>query len=182
MTGLFLLVAAAMFLAAGFFLVTSLLAAFSPAEISGGVDELRVTPKRQALLDKKASLLLSLKDASFDHEAGKLSDEDFEMLNTQLRDEAKKVLKELDADLEPFMGEAEALFSAYLADGNTSASMETGEPNESQASLDKKTCPSCGADNDLDAVFCKACAEPFKEEEDLEEAAAPPALDEGESE
>lgn len=108
MTTLLLLVALAVFLMAGFFLVTSLLAAFS-MEPTEAQPRAAAAPEREALLAKKASLLVSLKDLRFDREAGKLSGDDFDKLNAQLRAEAKEVLKALDADLRPFLEQAEQL-------------------------------------------------------------------------
>jgi hypothetical protein len=53
---------------------------------------------------------------SFEHDADKISDTDFEELNEKLRAQARQVLHELDAGVESFRDEAEALIAERLAD------------------------------------------------------------------
>lgn len=74
------------------------------------------TDARRALLAEKEALLGEIRDVSFEHDAGKLSDADFEELNEKLRAQARRVLHELDAGTEAFRGEAEALIAQRLAD------------------------------------------------------------------
>jgi len=69
---------------------------------------------RRALLAEKEALLQELRDIAFEHDAGKLSDEDFEELNEKLRAQARHVLHELDEGAEAFRGEAEGLIAARL--------------------------------------------------------------------
>lgn len=51
----------------------------------------------QELEDSRDSLLQTIKELEFDHEAGKLSTEDFKELNTIYRQKAVTVLKSIDA-------------------------------------------------------------------------------------
>ncbi|MEM7139016.1 MAG: hypothetical protein AAF500_20755 [Myxococcota bacterium] len=71
---------------------------------------------RAALLTEKEALLRELGDVAFEHDAGKLSDEDFRELNEKLRARARHVLHELDEGAEAFRGEAEALIAARLGE------------------------------------------------------------------
>ena len=69
---------------------------------------------RLALLTEKEALLEEIRDVAFEHEAGKLSDEDFEELNAKLRAQARHVLHALDASAEGFRDQAEALIAEKL--------------------------------------------------------------------
>jgi hypothetical protein len=81
-----------------------------PIELSSEVDH----DARVRLLEEKESLLKNLADLRFDHDAGKISDADFERLDGKLRERTKTVLRLLDADVEPFRAEAERLIAARL--------------------------------------------------------------------
>lgn len=81
-----------------------------PIELSSDVDH----DARVRLLEEKESLLKNLADLRFDHEAGKISDADFERLDGKLRERTKTVLRLLDADVEPFRAEAERLIAGRL--------------------------------------------------------------------
>ena len=70
---------------------------------------------RRSLLTEKEALLEELRDISFEHDAGKLSDRDYEELNAKLRARARKILMELDADADTYRNEAEALIAERLA-------------------------------------------------------------------
>lgn len=69
---------------------------------------------RLALLSEKEALLQEIQDVTFEHDAGKLSDEDFEQLNAKLRAQARHVLHDLDAGAEGFREQAEALIAERL--------------------------------------------------------------------
>ena len=69
---------------------------------------------RRALLTEKDALLQELRDVAFEHDAGKLSDQDFNELNEKLRVQARNVLQKLDASAEAFRGEAEGLIAERL--------------------------------------------------------------------
>jgi len=81
-----------------------------PIELSSEVDH----DARVRLVEEKESLLKNLADLRFDHEAGKISDADFERLDGKLRERTKTVLRLLDADVEPFRAEAERLIAVRL--------------------------------------------------------------------
>jgi hypothetical protein len=69
---------------------------------------------RGTLLAEKEALLQEIQDVSFEHDADKLSDIDYEELNAKLRAQARHVLHELDAGTEAFRDQAEALIAERL--------------------------------------------------------------------
>jgi len=85
-------------------------------EALGGARAQIITDARVTLLAEKEALLQEIRDVSFEHDADKISDTDFEELNEKLRAQARQVLHELDAGVESFRDEAEALISERLAD------------------------------------------------------------------
>lgn len=84
-------------------------------EVLGGARAQLITDARRALLTEKEALLQEIRDVSFEHDAGKLSDVDFEELNGKLRAQARHVLHDLDAGAESFRNEAEAMIAERLA-------------------------------------------------------------------
>lgn len=70
--------------------------------------------KRHELLDEKEAALKSIKDLEFEHEVGKLSDEDFRRLQAEFRARAKHVLRELDDDLREHRAKAEQLLTREM--------------------------------------------------------------------
>ncbi|MGB5809330.1 MAG: hypothetical protein WBG86_02295 [Polyangiales bacterium] len=70
---------------------------------------------RNALIIEKDALLQELRDIAFEHDADKLSDQDFGEINEKLRARARHVLHELDQGAEAFRDDAEALIAARLA-------------------------------------------------------------------
>jgi hypothetical protein len=85
----------------------------------GGTNDAQVTEsvatqKRHELLDEKETALKSLKDLEFEHEVGKLSDEDFLRLQAEFRTRAKHILRELDDDLREHRAKAEELLVREL--------------------------------------------------------------------
>jgi len=136
--------------------LSALLARSSPAaaELASGAE-------RDALLGEKRSLLQTLRDLEFERETGKLSDADFERLNTRYRARARDVLRALDQQLSEFRAEATELIAAELSklDGEPpDASAAAGGEGETSP---QRTCAGCETDNDADAVFCKKCGKPF---------------------
>jgi hypothetical protein len=66
-------------------------------------------PDRGALEDEKIALLRALKDLEYEHEVGKIDDDDYARLERAYRARAKEVIAELDRDLAPYLSRAEAL-------------------------------------------------------------------------
>jgi len=85
-------------------------------EVLGGARAQLISEARRALIAEKEALLEEIRDVSFEHDADKISDTDFEELNEKLRAQARHVLHELDAGADSFRNEAEALIAERLAD------------------------------------------------------------------
>jgi hypothetical protein len=112
---LFIIVASAAMVAALASLWLSLSLALSN-EVLGDARVQLTTDARRALLTEKEALLQEIREVAFEHDAGKLSDPDFEELNAKLRAQARHVLHALDEGAESFRDEAEALIAERLAD------------------------------------------------------------------
>ena len=63
---------------------------------AGGED-----PRIADLESRKEAKYREIRDTELDHAAGKLSDEDFQRQNAELRSEAVEILKQLDALRDP---------------------------------------------------------------------------------
>ena len=83
-------------------------------QVQGDVRAQLVTDARRALFTEKDALLQELGDIAFEHDAGKLSDQDYRELNDKLRAQARHVLHELDEGAEEFRDDAEALIAERL--------------------------------------------------------------------
>lgn len=81
----------------------------------------RASPDRGALEDEKNALLRALKDLEYEHEVGKIDDEDYARLERAYRARAKEVLTELDRDLRPYLSRAEELAGGVEPRGDKKA-------------------------------------------------------------
>jgi hypothetical protein len=99
-----------------------------------------MTNRRRAELERdKALVLRSIKELEFDHQMKKVSDADFAEIGARLRTRAMTLIAELDAA--PMTEATPAPMPARVA-APASATVY---------------CTACGAANDADARFCKAC-------------------------
>jgi hypothetical protein len=113
---------------------------------------------RAALEREKMLALRAIKELEFDKAMGKVSDDDFHDMAGRLRARAVRLMKQLDAgsgyremierDLTRRMGGVGAPQAAGPA---------PAEPAAPVAVSAAQNCPSCSAENDPDARFCKAC-------------------------
>jgi len=78
------------------------------------VGESQAMRLRHDLLDQKEAALRSIKDLEFEHEVGKISDDDFQKLSAETRARAKAILKQLDDDVREHRKKAEALLEKEL--------------------------------------------------------------------
>jgi len=107
-----------------------------------GVVVARPTGRDRALLEAdKALVLRSIKELEFDRAMGKVSEADFQEINTRLRVKALAVMEQLDA-------------SATAAGSSGSSGSSGAAP---KATRDAHACATCGTVNDVDARFCKQC-------------------------
>ena len=97
--------------------------------------------------ERKRRILQALRDLEIEHKLGKVSDDDFKVLSSQYRTEAKRILREIDEKIAPARALAEKLVAERLAGD----SAEKTPPETSSA------CAKCATQNEPDAVFCKKC-------------------------
>jgi hypothetical protein len=64
--------------------------------------------------EQKRAVLRALKDLEFEHSVGKISDDDYRELVVKYRAEAKRLLRQIDADAEPRRAQIEALVNRRL--------------------------------------------------------------------
>ena len=108
--------------------------------------------RTRAALDREKTLVLrSLKELEFDRAMGKVSDADFHEMGGRLRSRARSLLKQLDVDGATYRDQIERELAERLM-GVGDAGPETGG-----ASTTRLPCGDCGASNERDAKFCKAC-------------------------
>ena len=128
-------------LAAGF-VAWPLLQPDAPAS-SAVVDIQEGSPERD-----KEQALIAIREADFDHRTGKLSDEDYATLRTELEGRALNAMAAIESEsaLHPVIPAAPA-----VAPGGASAptSRAGGEPGG--------FCPACGVRFLRDARFCSGC-------------------------
>jgi hypothetical protein len=113
------------------------------------------------LVEQKRRVLRALKDVEGERALGRIDDADYEELVARYRDEAKTVMRELDEQVAPMREEAERRARQYIARHGL-RSAETARDNsdpdpKSEARIERLACPKCGASNEPDASFCKAC-------------------------
>jgi hypothetical protein len=101
---------------------------------------------RNALEREKALTLRSIKELEFDRAMGKVSEKDFEEMAGRLRARALTLMRELDQD-----------GSSYRASIEQELNRRLSRKGPAPAAPAGIVCGSCGAANDLDALFCKKC-------------------------
>jgi hypothetical protein len=169
-----LVVAAGMLLYAIASLWASVQSLSDDAELS--LDEALALAAPSAEEEKKRSVLRALKDLEYERSVGKIGEDDYNKLTTRYRDEARRLLRELDEAEMPARArveqrlakrlEREALIAKEVPpdddDDNdnddddarqTADDAQAGEEQPGSASA----CAGCGTDNDSDARFCKQC-------------------------
>lgn len=124
------------------------------------------TPAVDALVEEKRRLLRGLKDLENEHEIGKITDEDYQVLLTKYRDEAKSVLRTMDGRVAPFREEAERIARDYLSRQGMAAP-EEAKPAAPAPAATRIFCDGCSASNEPDAAFCKQCGSSLKKKEQV---------------
>jgi hypothetical protein len=115
--------------------------------------------------EQKRAVLQALKDLEYERSVGKIAEGDYQELLQRYRAEAKRLLRAVDEDLAPLRAKA----NAYLAEqlGRPLPASPAQAPAKSNHS-----CPSCQADNDADAVFCKKCGAKLEAAKEPQDATA----------
>ncbi len=118
----FLASAACLLLLAALALVRSLMHAFGavPLEVAPAAEQ----EKRLELLEEKHGVLRQIKDLESERAVGKLSQEDFDEMNQELRARARGLLSQLEEDLRPYRARAEVLVKGARSDSVVKAERE----------------------------------------------------------
>ena len=134
------------------------------AELPEDVDATRRTELQQ----EKKILLKAIKEIEFDHEMGKIDDEDAAEITKTYRARAIEILRLLDENKSiDYQAVVEKEVARRLAKAGgasaralpVAAASETDEPAAAEAApAEAGVCPACSTKNDADAVFCKKCA------------------------
>ena len=91
--------------------------------------------------ERKRAVLRALKDLEFERSVGKISEEDYVELVARYRGEAKRLLREIDAEAQPRHERAEALLAKRLRrEGLTGSGTGKAEP-EAEADEDRDEAP-----------------------------------------
>ena len=108
---------------------------------------------RAALEREKTLVLRAIKELEFDQAMNKVSAADFQEMSERLRARALTLMRQLDVALPGYREAIERELAQRLGGaGGSPAAAEGGERAAAGAA-----CPACGALNDHDARFCKAC-------------------------
>lgn len=109
-----------------------------------------VSERTRAALEREKMLVLrTIKELEFDRAMGKLSQKDFEEMAGRLRTRALSLMRQLDMET-----------GAYTAiiEQEVEGRLKRVKPAPArQAARSKARACACGAQNDIDAVFCKQC-------------------------
>jgi hypothetical protein len=129
---------------------------------------------RSELAEKKRRVLRALKDLEHEHAVGKIDDKDYGTLGARFREEAKAILRELDAEIEPMREKAEAMAKEHLARrgiGHAEKTKPTEDADDEEKAEHARSpeqarleCAKCSTSNEPDAAFCKKCGTSLKRE------------------
>jgi hypothetical protein len=107
---------------------------------------------------KKRRVLRALKDIEAEHALGKIDDADYDAFVTRYRGEAKALMREMDLEVAPSRDDAERVAREYLkSQGIAPAGTSPVLPPVVKTESGRRTCGSCHASNESDALFCKSC-------------------------
>jgi hypothetical protein len=116
---------------------------------------------REHLEREKRLVLRSIKELEFDHEMGKVSDQDFAEIGARLREHALQILTDLEEDERRRAGRAAAAPAApspvSAIEASAAASAEIAPTPATPVHPAMVLCGSCQGENDRDARFCKHC-------------------------
>lgn len=122
--------------------------------------------------EQKRAVLRALKDLEYERSVGKISEEDYVELSARYREQAKLLLRTLDAELAPTRQRVERLLEKRLARAGAPGKTEPEPAPAADAEVDEapartgptRRCGDCSVRNELDAQFCKACGKPLAED------------------
>jgi ribosomal protein L40E len=108
---------------------------------------------RAALEREKMLVLRSIKEVEFDRAMRKISDADYQEMVGRLRSRAAGLLRQLDGGGLGYRELIERDLATRLGSGEGSAPVAPAVPERQAPGV----CRACGADNGVDARFCKSC-------------------------
>jgi hypothetical protein len=113
---------------------------------------------RRELRDERRRLLRAINELRFDHDMGKLSDEDYRAVREAYELRAVEVMRALEEepDLHPRVQQALAQLDGMPAVEPAPSAAAEAKAGEATT---VRTCPACDQKNDIDARFCKSCGE-----------------------
>jgi hypothetical protein len=112
-----------------------------------------VTERTRAALEREKMLVLrTIKELEFDRAMGKLAQKDFDEMAGRLRARALSLMHQLDVESGVYTPVIEQELAARVAKKTKGAR----HPAVAVAAAAVTSC-TCGATNDVDAVFCKKC-------------------------
>jgi len=115
------------------------------------------------LAERKQRILRALKDLEHEHDVGKIDDDDYADIAADYREQAKEVMREMDADLAPLRDRAEEIARQHLKKRGIEVKEEEqveedeGDDESSATAPDRVVCKDCSTSNEHDAAFCKKC-------------------------
>jgi hypothetical protein len=104
------------------------------------------------LLQRKEMLLLSIKELEFDHQTGKLSDEDFQRLDQRLRQQAIGLLRQIER-----VAPASAALESDLEEAIRRQRKVQAQPAVRTLEEPMMSCPRCQNQVSTGDNFCPKC-------------------------
>lgn len=114
----------------------------------------RVAGRLREVEREKALVLKAIKEIELDYQMRKIAEVDYKEMVERYRARALRLISELEAG-DNFRPLIERELRDRLARGDAPAETPADAPTASAAKT--TACPSCGANNDDDAQFCKKC-------------------------
>lgn len=132
--------------------------------------------KLKTLNNQKENLFTAIREIEFDYGLGKLSKEDFDELNSKYKIQAASVLKEIDSlesqyAKEDLSSDIEQEIMSYRKSSGTNQSVDIELEKEiaafrtSTGSTTTNQCSKCGAEFNLEDLFCSKCGEKLNRNE-----------------
>jgi hypothetical protein len=113
------------------------------------------------LIQRKDSVLLSIKELEFDYQTGKLSTEDYTRLDQRLRQQAISLLRQIEK-VAPETAQLETELEAAIlhqrqTPNRTSSDRQPERSSASVAPVNQRFCPQCGVPAAATDNFCASC-------------------------
>lgn len=131
-----------------------------PAAVEAGARNRGV----DALSERKRRVLRALKDLENERALGKIDESDYREISARYREDAKSVMREMEAEVAPARDQAERIAQDYLKAHGVAAAPAKVRTKASKRPAGRLACAGCGASNEPDASFCKGCGARLNDE------------------